>query len=159
MKAVNKKEIEVEGNKNVEWMSAPYTWPFYLIVLVVLRVSVGYFVGLTPAGAWSVTSAVHGVLQFVLLHWTRGTPFWEDQNQYADQTVWEQIDNGVPWTDTRKFLLIVPIVLYILTIHSINYELAGTIVHTLLLVFLVVPKLPEMHMVRFFGLNRGPKEE
>ena len=41
----------------------------------------------------------------------RGSPIWEDQGEYIDMTVWEQIDNGVPWTITRKFLLIVPIAL------------------------------------------------
>ena len=36
---------------------------------------------------------------------------WEDQGEHIDKTIWEQIDNGVPWTDTRKFLMIVPIAL------------------------------------------------
>ncbi|RYG47548.1 hypothetical protein EON67_08480 [archaeon] len=54
-------------------------------------------------------------LQFTFwsLHWKRGSPFWEDQGEYLDRTMWEQIDNGVPWTNARKFLMIVPIVLYV----------------------------------------------
>ena len=48
---------------------------------------------------------------FVALHWNRGTPFWEDQGDFIEYTVWEQIDSGVPWTDAKKFLLIAPIVL------------------------------------------------
>lgn len=50
---------------------------------------------------------------FWLLHWNRGSPVWEDQGEHIDQTVWEQIDNGVPWTPTRKFFIIVPILLYV----------------------------------------------
>lgn len=50
-------------------------------------------------------------ITFWALHWARGSPVWEDQGAHIDHTVWEQIDNGVPWTDTRKFCMIVPIVL------------------------------------------------
>lgn len=50
-------------------------------------------------------------ITFWTLHWNRGTPVWEDQGEHIDQTVWEQIDNGVPWTRTRKMFMIVPIVL------------------------------------------------
>jgi hypothetical protein len=46
-----------------------------------------------------------------MLHWNRGSPVWGDQGEHIEQTVWEQIDAGVPWTDTRKFFLIVPILL------------------------------------------------
>jgi hypothetical protein len=35
------------------------------------------------------------------------------QGDYIEMTTWEQIDNGVPWTDTKKFLTIVPIILYV----------------------------------------------
>jgi len=50
-------------------------------------------------------------LTFIFFHWNRGSPDWGDQGEHIDQTVWEQIDNGVPWTDTRKYLMVVPIVL------------------------------------------------
>jgi hypothetical protein len=50
-------------------------------------------------------------MTFLAFHWNRGSPMWEDQGEFIDKTVWEQIDNGVPWTDTRKFLMVVPIFL------------------------------------------------
>jgi hypothetical protein len=56
---------------------------------------------------------------FLALHWARGSPLWEDQGEHVDQTCWEQIDNGVPWTDTRKFFMIVPIVLYVLAVFAL----------------------------------------
>jgi hypothetical protein len=42
----------------------------------------------------------------------KGAP-WEtsDQGLARRFTFWEQIDNGVQWTGTRKFLQIVPVVL------------------------------------------------
>lgn len=49
-------------------------------------------------------------IAFFALHWSRGTPIWEDQGEHIEKTVWEQIDNGVPWTESRKFLMLVPVV-------------------------------------------------
>ena len=49
---------------------------------------------------------------FYLFHFVKGAP-WEtsDQGRARRFTFWEQIDNGVQWTGTRKFLQILPIVL------------------------------------------------
>jgi len=49
--------------------------------------------------------------QFIGLHWATGTAVWMDQGAYKDETFWEQMEAGVPWTRTKKFLLIVPIIL------------------------------------------------
>ena len=67
--------------------------------------------GLYPFPASRPRTHSSAQISFVALHWMRGSPIWEDQGEYIDMTVWEQIDNGVPWTITRKFLLIVPIAL------------------------------------------------
>jgi hypothetical protein len=47
-------------------------------------------------------------------HWKKGTPFAEDQGDYAKLTWWEQMDNGRQNTRNRKFLIVVPVVLYVL---------------------------------------------
>ena len=49
---------------------------------------------------------------FYLLHIVKGAP-WEtsDQGKARSYTYWEQIDDGVQFTATRKFLTTVPIVL------------------------------------------------
>jgi hypothetical protein len=70
----------------------------------------------TAACNRAASSSLHPVfsiaqLTFWALHWNRGSPVWNDQGEHIEQTVWEQIDAGVPWTDTRKFFLIVPIML------------------------------------------------
>ena len=44
----------------------------------------------------------------------KGTPFGEDQGIYNALTWWEQMDNGQQLTSNRKFLTVVPIVLYVL---------------------------------------------
>ncbi len=52
-------------------------------------------------------------VSFFGLHQAKGTPIWGDQGIYNDDTFWEQIDGGRPWTPARKVLLIVPLVLYV----------------------------------------------
>jgi hypothetical protein len=49
---------------------------------------------------------------FIFLHLLKGTP-WEsaDQGKVRSLTHWEQIDDGVQFTSTRKFLTLVPIIL------------------------------------------------
>ena len=46
-------------------------------------------------------------------HWKKGTPFAEDQGIYNALTWWEQMDNGKQLTRNRKFLTVVPVVLWV----------------------------------------------
>lgn len=49
---------------------------------------------------------------FVFLHILKGAPWIpQDQGDCRILTHWEQIDNGQQFTETRKFLTVVPIVL------------------------------------------------
>lgn len=50
-------------------------------------------------------------VSFFALHMAYGSPIWSDQGDFIHDTVWEQIDNSIPWTDARKVLFVVPILL------------------------------------------------
>lgn len=50
-------------------------------------------------------------LTFYFFHWTKGSPDEFSQGEWNGLTFWEQLDAGVPWTTTKKFLMIVPTVL------------------------------------------------
>ena len=51
-------------------------------------------------------------VMYFLLHMEKGTPFeTADQGKFRYSTVWEQIDYGVQYSASRKFLIIVPVVL------------------------------------------------
>lgn len=52
-------------------------------------------------------------MTFFFFHWLMGTPFDTNQNEYANQTLWEQIDQGEQFTRTRKFLIAFPVLLYL----------------------------------------------
>ncbi|MBA0769418.1 hypothetical protein Gotri_018151 [Gossypium trilobum] len=86
-------------------------------------------------------------------HWKKGTPFAEDQRMYNGLTWWEQIDNGKQLTPNRKFLTIVPVILYLIASHTIDYQHPMLFFNTIVVVVLVVAKFPNMHKVRIFGIN------
>jgi len=47
-----------------------------------------------------------------MFHWTLGTPFDEiNQGKYSNKTFWEQLDGGLQFSPTRKFLTTVPFIL------------------------------------------------
>jgi hypothetical protein len=142
-------------------------------------------------------------ISFFALHWSRGSPIWEDQGEHIEETVWEQIDNGVPWTSTRKFLLTVPIALcvlrscgerawdqggegvghgnsaceripltpleppsifpsssllprsFVVSSHFTSYDFLHLVINVAILAVLIIAKIPEMHGVRIFSVNRA----
>ncbi|XP_052489582.1 uncharacterized protein LOC105795791 isoform X2 [Gossypium raimondii] len=86
-------------------------------------------------------------------HWKKGTPFAEDQGIYNGLTWWEQIDNGKQLTRNRKFLTVVPVVLYLIASHTTDYQHPMLFFNTLAVLVLVIAKFPNMHKVRIFGIN------
>jgi len=51
---------------------------------------------------------------YVLLHAEKGTPFeTADQGKFRYATLWEQLDYAVQYSASRKFLTVVPIVLWV----------------------------------------------
>ncbi|MBA0554033.1 hypothetical protein Golob_013166, partial [Gossypium lobatum] len=86
-----------------------------------------------------------------------GTPFADDQGIYNGLTWWEQIDNGKQLTPNRKFLTVVPVVLflarYLIASHTTGYQNPLLFFNTLAVFVLVVAKFPNMHKVRIFGIN------
>jgi hypothetical protein len=82
-----------------------------------------------------------------------GTPFI-DQNEYQGFTLWEQIDGGDQFTPTRKYLVAIPILLFLVSTHFTHYDSSLFMVNLCSLLVVLVAKLPSMHKVRIFGLNK-----
>ena len=51
---------------------------------------------------------LHGAVTYPLLHWNKGSPVQLDQGRYDGLTFWEQLDDGVQHTATRKFFTALP---------------------------------------------------
>jgi len=130
-------------------------WLFYTLLVGLLHWIVMSIPFISVAMAWTLTNVIHNVGMFVLLHMVKGTP-WEpnDQGEARMLTQWEQLDHGKQFTGTRKFFTVVPIVLFILTSIYTMYDKVHFVVNAITLGFVLVPKLPQLHQVRLFNINK-----
>ncbi|XP_039142066.1 ORM1-like protein 3 isoform X2 [Dioscorea cayenensis subsp. rotundata] len=140
-------------NKNTEWFMYPGVWTTYILILFFSWLIVLSVFGCTPGMAWTLVNLFHFSVTYYFFHWKKGTPFSEDQGIYNNRTWWEQIDNGKQLTRNRKFLTVVPYVLYLIASHTTDYQYPWIILNTLAVFVLLVAKLPNMHKVRIFGIN------
>ncbi|XP_030624928.1 ORM1-like protein 2 isoform X2 [Chanos chanos] len=134
-----------EVNPNTRVMNSRGIWLAYLLVTAVLHVvllSIPFF---SVPVVWTLTNVIHNL----------GTPFeTPDQGKARLLTHWEQMDYGVQFTSSRKFLTISPIILYILASFYTKYDTIHFLVNTGSLLSVLLPKLPQFHGVRIFGINK-----
>lgn len=140
-------------NRNTEWFTYPGVWTTYILILFFSWLMVLSVFGCSPGIAWSVVHLSHSLMTYHFFHWKKGTPFADDQGIYNRLTWWEQIDSGKQLTRNRKFLTVVPVVLYLIASHTTDYQHPMLLLNTLAVFVLVVAKFPHMHKVRIFGIN------
>ncbi|KAK6466965.1 ORM1-like protein 2 [Huso huso] len=144
-----------EVNPNTRVMNSRGIWVAYLILVAVLHVvllSIPFF---SVPLVWTLTNIIHNLVMYLFLHTVKGTPFeTPDQGKARLLTHWEQMDYGVQFTSSRKFLTISPIVLYILASFYTKYDPTHFLVNTGSLLSVLLPKLPQFHGVRIFGINK-----
>jgi len=113
---------------------------------------------------------------YLMFHYVRGVPFDFNAGAFDNLNMWEQIDNGDQYTPAKKFLLIVPIALFLVSTHYTHYDLTYFMINILATIAVVVPKLPavsfptthkydqvliscyQAHRIRF-GLFSGPPDD
>jgi ORMDL family len=81
---------------------------------------------------------------YLMFHWVQGVPFDFNAGAYDNLNMWEQIDNGDQYTPAKKFLLSVPIVLFLLSTHYTHYDLTYFTINFLAVLGVVIPKLPSV---------------
>ncbi|CAG2107177.1 unnamed protein product, partial [Medioppia subpectinata] len=108
-------------NPNARWLSSRGMWLSYGCGVLVLHLALLSFPFLSVAWVWTLTNCIHNLVMFVFLHLLKGTP-WEsgDQGKVRKLTHWEQIDDGIQFTSTRKFLTVVPIILLVFIMRLIE---------------------------------------
>ncbi|KAJ9517963.1 ORMDL family [Haematococcus lacustris] len=144
----------VDVNKNVNWLNDPAAWAWYLGLIVLAWLVLAAL--LDDSGlAWTYTHLIHGVVTYYLFHWTKGTPFVEeDQGKYDALTFWEQVDSGIYATRNRKLLTLVPVLLFVLATHGTDFRKQPLGLNLIVVIVLLVAKLPALHKVRIFGINK-----
>ncbi|KAJ0630773.1 putative ORMDL family protein [Helianthus annuus] len=151
-------ESPTDLNKNTEWFTYPGVWTTYILILFFSWLVVLSVFGCSPGMAWTIVNLSHALnlemsLTYQFFHWKKGTPFADDQGIYNRLTWWEQIDSGKQLTRNRKFLTLVPVVLYLIASHTTDYQNPMLFFNTVAVFVLVVAKFPNMHKVRIFGIN------
>jgi len=144
-----------EPNPNTSWLGGRGMWVTYIVFIVATHFFLISIPFLSIPLAWTLTNLMHNVCNFLLLHILKGAP-WEPQDQGAARrlTHWEQIDYGIQFTKTRKFLMIAPIILFILASFYTRYDGRHFIVNFTSMLIVMIPKLPQFHCVRIFGINK-----
>uniref|UniRef100_A0AAV2LHF5 ORM1-like protein 3 n=1 Tax=Knipowitschia caucasica TaxID=637954 RepID=A0AAV2LHF5_KNICA len=144
-----------EVNPNTRVMNSRGIWLSYILGIGLLHVILLSIPFASVPVVWTLTNLIHNLCMYLLLHTVKGTPFeTPDQGKARLLTHWEQMDYGVQFTASRKFLTITPIVLYILTSFYTKYDQAHFVVNTVSLLTVLIPKLPQLHGVRIFGINK-----
>mmetsp|Transcript_32319 Transcript_32319/g.91633 ORF Transcript_32319/g.91633 Transcript_32319/m.91633 type:complete len:162 (-) Transcript_32319:223-708(-) len=150
---LSRSESHVLLNKNTTWLSDSGAWTFYLslIFLSYCTACTLFDTGL----AWTYTHLAHSAITFYFFHWNKGSPMQEDQGKYDNLTFWEQLDDGLQYSTTRKFLTAVPVVLFLLASHSTEYARQPLALNLIAVLVMVIAKLPVMDRVRILGMNSG----
>jgi hypothetical protein len=130
-------------------------WVTYMIVVAFIHYVFLSLPFLSVAMSWTLTNVIHNVVSFVILHIEKGTPFeTADQGKFRYRTVWEQLDYGVQFSASRKFLTVVPIILFFLASFYTMYDRYHFVINAASLITVLIPKLPLLHGVRLFGINK-----
>lgn len=140
---------QMMNNMNANWVNQRGAWIIHLVVIALLRLFFNLLPGMSNEWSWTLTNIAYVVGSYIMFHLIKGTPFDFNGGVYDNLTMWEQIDDGVLYTPTRKFLITVPIGLFLLSTHYCRYDLQLFLLNFVLTTFVaVVPKLPVTHRLR-----------
>ena len=117
-------------------------WTIHFVLIVALKIFYDIIPGVSQETSWTLTNISYMFGSFIMFHWVRGIPFEFNAGAYDNLNMWEQIDNGDQYTPTKKFLLCVPIVLFLLSTHYTHYDLTYFTINFLATLGVVIPKLP-----------------
>ena len=136
-------------NLNADWVNYKGAWIIHIVIIVILRLFFNFFTGLDNDWSWTFTNVTYNIELYIMFHQVKGTPFEFNSGAYDNLTMWEQIDNGDQYTPTKKFLMLVPIGLFLITTHYTKYNLPLFTISGLSCICVVLPKLAVAHRLRF----------
>ena len=155
-KYINPDDGDARANRAVSCFrfdSTRFALCYVLFVLIFYGVVHGS--GYSTAESLAVTSWAHAAVTFVLLHWAKGSPDTHAQGVFDGLTVWEQMDGGRSWSPTKHVFLFVPTLVLLAQLNARNFDRGALVLNLpIYALFCVLPKLPAMHGVRLFGVNR-----
>jgi len=137
-------------NINADWVNAKGAWLIHVVLIILGKIIIDTVPGMTQQISWTLVNLLYLALSYLMFHWVTGIPFENDLHggAYDDLTLWEQIDDGAQYTPAKKWLLTVPIGLFLASTHYTNYNPWLFAINVTALVFVLIPKLPQLHRQR-----------
>jgi hypothetical protein len=100
--------------------------------------------GMSQELSWTLVNLSYMAGSYLMFHYVRGVPFDFNAGAFDNLNMWEQIDNGDQYTPAKKFLLSVPVVLFLVSTHYTHYDSTYFLVNCLATLAVVIPKLPSV---------------
>jgi len=141
-------------NPNIGYVYKKRFWTFYVVLIAALQLFLEFLPWIDNTLAWTLTLTIHHTFTFWVLHWQKGMGFDYDQGKYADLTMWEQLDDGTQYTWVRKLFTAIPLVLFLVADYFAKFTGAHYYGNLALVVIVTIGKLPFMHRIRIFGVNK-----
>ncbi|KAL5507934.1 ORM1 [Sanghuangporus vaninii] len=137
-------------NVNVEWVNRKGAWLMHPLLILMGKALIDSLPGMTPQVSWTSVNLLYNALTYLMFHGVTGIPFQSELHSgaYDDLTLWEQIDDGAQYTPAKKWLICVPITLFLLSTHYTHYDPWLFTINITALVCNLVPKLPMFHHKR-----------
>lgn len=142
-------KIDQSLNPNVaNWVHSKGAWIIHIVLILFLKIFFNFISVLDNDWKWTLTNLTYNIGSYIMFHQIKGTPFEFNSGAYDNLTMWEQIDNGDQYTPSKKFLMMVPIGLFLVSTHYSNYNLNLFILNGVSCLCVVVPKLAVSHRLR-----------
>ncbi|WWC70995.1 uncharacterized protein I206_104948 [Kwoniella pini CBS 10737] len=135
--------LGVGNNENAEWVNAPGSWVMHPLLILLAKMLIDAIPSMTQDVSWTIVNLGYMAVSFLMFHHSTGVPFESTMTSagaYDDLTLWEQIDSGAQYTPAKKFLISTHYTKYDYTLFGLNFAA---------LVFVLFPKLPVLHRLRF----------
>lgn len=130
---------------------SPGAWTIHFVLIIALKIFYDIIPGVSQETSWTLTNISYMFGSFLMFHWVRGVPFEFNAGAYDNLNMWEQIDNGDQYTPAKKFLMSVPIILFLLSTHYTHYDLTYFVINFLAVLGVVIPKLPIVSQAPLHG--------
>lgn len=131
-------------------------WAIHFVLIALCKIIYDIIPGVSQETSWTLTNITYMFLSYIMFHYVRGVPFEFNGGAYDNLNMWEQIDDGAQYTPAKKFLLTVPIVLFLLSTHYTHYDMTYFTINFLALLAVIIPKLPFVSLHPFFR-TRGER--
>ncbi|KAK8219679.1 sphingolipid homeostasis protein orm1 [Zalaria obscura] len=146
-------------NLNSQWVNAKGAWVIHFVLIALLKIIFDIVPHISQETSWTLVNISYMAGSFLMFHWVRGVPFEFNSGAYDNLNMWEQIDSGDQYTPAKKFLLTVPILLFLISTHYTHYDLIYFTINFMATLAVVVPKLPALHRMRLAIFNPEPDED